>query len=81
LADRKTNRFFELQSPHFPIDDPWHRVVVPPSSSKESLGGRCIAPIRQQKVDGLPGGIDRPIKEAVSSFDVDVRPVRFVAYL
>jgi hypothetical protein len=54
------------------FDDARHRVVVLQSSSKEPLCSRRIAPIRQQKVDGLPGGIDRSVKEAISSFDVDV---------
>jgi hypothetical protein len=54
------------------IDDSWHHVFVPQRPSKEPLGSRGIPPIRQQKVDGLPSGIYRSVKEPISSFDADV---------
>jgi hypothetical protein len=39
---------------------------------KKRLAAPRISAIRQQKVDGPPSGMDRPVKEAISSFAVDL---------
>jgi hypothetical protein len=64
------------------VDHPRLRIArVEQHLTKESLGRRCIAFGREQKIDGLPGGIYGSIQISVLPFDSNVSFIDAIAFI